>query len=295
MSLKFTGERMIPEFNQGDLVYLEHISRYFFARQIVKNKVVLDVACGSGYGSDYLLQAGAKKVIGVDISKEAIEYAKKKYKKKALQFIKSDVLKLPFPDHTFDIIVSYETVEHLRDHQKFIKEIKRVLKKTGVLLISTPNTKISPKDNIFHLKELNLRQFKKLLECFQNHKIFYQNNGLSNFILEAERKSSLIKEIAIKSTKIFDVKPQKSLLMIAVCSNVTLPSMTNTNALSDFHFGLSKEIGTLTKELQSRNEELQHGIASLNSELEQIHNSRKWVLLSCLSSWKAKIPILDRL
>ena len=72
--MRYTGERMIPEFNEGEEIYLEHITRYIFASQFIKDKIVLDIACGSGYGSDYLLKNGARKVIGVDISKETVEY-----------------------------------------------------------------------------------------------------------------------------------------------------------------------------------------------------------------------------
>ena len=78
--MKFTGERMIPDENRHDAIYAEHLNRYFFASHFVKNRTVLDIASGSGYGSEILQKAGARRVYGVDISEEAIEFGKELYK-----------------------------------------------------------------------------------------------------------------------------------------------------------------------------------------------------------------------
>ena len=87
MNVKFTGERLIPNLPELTFLYQEHIVRYLFASQFVRSKVVLDAACGTGYGSSLLLDKGAKKVIGVDISKDAIDYCNQNYKKENLEYL----------------------------------------------------------------------------------------------------------------------------------------------------------------------------------------------------------------
>lgn len=109
--LDFTGERMVPG-KADKATELQHINRYNFAKELVKDMRVLDVACGEGYGSNMLAET-AKEVIGVDISKEAIEQANEKYSKENLSFKVMDAEGLSFDDNYFDAIVSFETIEHL--------------------------------------------------------------------------------------------------------------------------------------------------------------------------------------
>jgi ubiquinone/menaquinone biosynthesis C-methylase UbiE len=114
----------------------EHMARYIWALPYVKNKRVLDVACGTGYGSRTLGQV-AKSVVGVDISEICIQKAREEYPE-GLFYI-SDAEKLPFEDASFDVAISFETIEHLRDRKKFLLEIHRILCKEGLLILSTPN------------------------------------------------------------------------------------------------------------------------------------------------------------
>jgi len=120
-------------------LWQQHINRYIFAAGFARDKVVLDVACGAGYGSDYLIKMGAKKVVGGDISEDAIEYARAQYKSNDLQFVRLNAVKLPFSRDCFDAIVSFETIEHLKEYENFLFECKRVLKDKGLFICSTPN------------------------------------------------------------------------------------------------------------------------------------------------------------
>jgi ubiquinone/menaquinone biosynthesis C-methylase UbiE len=128
--MEFTGERFLSNISQFEISY-EHWHRYLYASNFVKNRVVLDIACGEGYGS-YLLSKQAKSVVGVDIDSMTIEYAKNNYITSNLSFITGSASKIPISDHhCFDIIVSFETIEHLseEDQFEFLSEIKRLLKK----------------------------------------------------------------------------------------------------------------------------------------------------------------------
>lgn len=98
--MKFTGERIVPDIPEWEHLYFEHLYRYIFAKEFIKDKVVLDVACGTGYGTEFLNENKAKIVIGADISFETISYAKKFFFN-AL-YLQSDAIKLPFKDNIFD-------------------------------------------------------------------------------------------------------------------------------------------------------------------------------------------------
>ena len=135
--MEFTGERIIPGIPEWEHLYLEHFYRYLFAKEFIKDKIVLDIASGTGYGSGFLKDNKAKIVIGADIDFEAVSYSRKNFHN--AHYLQSDAIHLPFRNNFFDVVVSFETIEHLREYQKFLYEIKRVLKKTGVLIISSPN------------------------------------------------------------------------------------------------------------------------------------------------------------
>lgn len=165
--MKFTGERCIPGII--DRVSEEqHFSRYKFASQFVKNKKVLDFGCGSGYGSA-LLAGAAAHVTGVDISQEAIDHARDHYQKENNKFFTADVVdaKLLESD-SFDVVVSFEVIEHLPDRGRYLREACRLLKPGGVFIVSTPNKKYSSPglekpSNPYHVIEFYLKDFKDLL------------------------------------------------------------------------------------------------------------------------------------
>jgi O-antigen biosynthesis protein len=179
MGLEFTGERYVPELLSGKISY-EHWHRYLFAKELCKGKKVLDVACGEGYGSAYLASVAAT-VVGVDVSETTVEHAINTYSMENLSFINSSASQLPFNDNEQEVIVCYETIEHLDslDQESFMKEAKRILKDDGILLISTPNKLIYSDEpayaNPYHLKEFYEEEFRTFLgNYFSDIKIFYQ-------------------------------------------------------------------------------------------------------------------------
>ncbi len=137
LSKDFLGERLVPEVETGTVQYFDHIRRYLFAQQFVCRKRVLDIACGTGYGSDILRRGRAAAVFSADISAEAVHYAADRWPDARL--LRADALNLPLPSAAFDVIVSFETVEHLPDPRRFLIEARRVLKGGGMLILSTPN------------------------------------------------------------------------------------------------------------------------------------------------------------
>ena len=179
-----TGERL-TEFALH-VITLEHLHRYAIAIELAKNKSVLDIACGEGYGS-HLLAAHSATVTGIDIDAETIEAAKIKYKHPHLNFLTADVQNIPLADASFDVAISFETLEHITDHDKMVAGLKRVLKPGGILLISTPD-KLYYSDkpnyhNSFHKKELYKAEFEMLLrQYFKNVQLLSQTSGLVSLI-----------------------------------------------------------------------------------------------------------------
>jgi SAM-dependent methyltransferase len=142
LSRGFLDERLVPELEADTVQYFDHLRRYLFAQQYVNGRRVLDIACGTGYGGDMLLRGGAVQVIGADISGAALRYAVQR-RSALIRFMQADAAQLPLPDHTVDVIVSFETLEHLAAPEAFLAEAKRVLRPDGCLIISTPNRAVT--------------------------------------------------------------------------------------------------------------------------------------------------------
>jgi ubiquinone/menaquinone biosynthesis C-methylase UbiE len=179
-SIADTGERMVPAHHKGHLVYGEHIVRYQAATELVKGKVVLDIASGSGYGTRLLAET-AKKVYGVDLDDDALAYAKKNYAASNVVFKKGDGVKIPLQDNAVDVVVTFETIEHIEDYTTFMKEVKRVLKDDGLLVLSTPNDVEFPETNHFHVHEFEQKELERLVKkFFANTSSYYQGTWLYN-------------------------------------------------------------------------------------------------------------------
>jgi SAM-dependent methyltransferase len=175
-ALEFTGERFTPECVRE--IFYEHWHRYAWARGLVGGLDVLDCACGEGYGSRLLADTAAS-VTGVDVSAEAIGHARRRYTDDRLEFVEGDALALPCDDDRFDAVVSFETLEHLAEHDELLAEFRRVLRPGGFLALSSPDRKTYSDDtgfvNEFHVRELYRDELEALLgRHFPNYRLFGQ-------------------------------------------------------------------------------------------------------------------------
>ena len=174
--LEFTGERIVPG-KTAEALFHEHEERYVFAGQYVSGKDVLDVACGTGVGTAFLRAAGARRVWGLDIDGDAIAFAKARYLE--CEFLQCDATYLCLPDNSVDVVVSFETLEHLNNQREFLMECRRVLRPGGTLVCSTPNLAISrwSASNPFHFREFYPTEFRELLASdFASVELFGQRN-----------------------------------------------------------------------------------------------------------------------
>jgi len=162
--MRFSGERLTSAI--GGQVEIEHLHRYFVARDLCRGRDVLDVACGEGYGSALLAQV-ARSVTGLDYDGPAVSHARQAFAADALFFAQGDATRLPFKDASFDAVVSFETIEHFAAHDAFLAEIRRVLRPGGLLVASSPDRDFysgpGSQPNPFHVRELNRAEFCALL------------------------------------------------------------------------------------------------------------------------------------
>ncbi len=156
-------ERIVPDETEPGIVAI-HLKRYAFAEPWCRGREVLDVACGVGYGSARLAETAAR-VVGGDVSEEAIGYAERRYGGPNVEFRVLDAAALPFPAGSFDVVCSFETIEHLPDRDAYLDEVARVLRPDGVFLVSTPRSDSTTErpDNPFHTVEYSSEDFERLL------------------------------------------------------------------------------------------------------------------------------------
>jgi SAM-dependent methyltransferase/GT2 family glycosyltransferase len=163
-TLPFTGERLTSALT-GE-TEIEHLHRYLYARGLCRDKDVLDVASGEGYGSALLAQV-ATSVVGVEIAEEAVQHARRSYHRDNLRFVQGDARKMEIPSESVDVVVSFETIEHFVEQEEFLKEVRRVLRPGGLFVVSTPDRdNYSPAEfpaNPYHALELTYDEFDTIL------------------------------------------------------------------------------------------------------------------------------------
>lgn len=164
------NERLIPGRADWRHYGLQHLQRYQFALERVRDHRVLDLACGVGYGSFVLSQAAAS-CLGIDLSPEAIALAQDSYRRTNLSYRVGDATAPLAADGSFDAVVSFETIEHLRDPRAFLANMHRLLAPRGLLLVSAPNTlqfsrAPRPRPNEFHLSEPDYTEFVGWLDSW---------------------------------------------------------------------------------------------------------------------------------
>ena len=228
--MDFTGERYVPEVH-GD-IELEHVHRYLQACEIAEGKIVLDIASGEGYGS-MMLARRADKVTGVDISIEAIKHARKSYKKENLEFMVGSCIDIPLPDASVDLVVSFETIEHLAEHAKMMQEIKRVLRPNGILLISSPDKYTysieTGYSNPYHVKELYQHEFKQLLaNYFKNTAYFGQRIVYGSSIFSELLPAPILSYLQEDGHIIATPGITRAIYSIALASDSQLPKIASS-------------------------------------------------------------------
>lgn len=275
--LLWTGERYVPEFKGN--IQLEHLHRYILACEFVKDKVVLDIACGEGYGSAMLLSL-AKQVVGVDISEETINHARNKYQKNNIKFKVGSCAEIPLKDSSVDMVVSFETIEHHSQHEAMMSEVKRVLKPSGAIIISSPDkhtySDLRSYDNQYHVKELYYDEFKNLLKAnFNNVVIYGQRIVYGSGIFPEDSKGRMftynLKEMGLDAVQQARFKGiARPLYFIALASDSELPSAIGS--MLEQPLTESEPFVNLSKTIAKKDQATAH----YREELYSVYTSRSW-------------------
>ena len=261
---EFTGERVIPGQVEPDL-WNEHMARYHFASRLARQKRVLDVACGAGYGAAELAQA-ARSVTGIDVALEAAQYADGHYHRANTRFLAASAEALPFRDASFDLIVAFEVIEHLQDYKALLHEARRLITPAGQLIVSTPNklyyqeSRAQSGPNPYHVHEFEFEEFRQLLQAVFPHVLLFFQNHTSSVTFQPESAAHSFEVRAEAGA----AAPAESHFFLAVCAAapqmgaptfVFLPATANTLREREQHIRLlEQELATksawLTKSLE---------------------------------------------
>ncbi len=173
--LLHSGER--PGYGEG-FAYDEarHLAAYRYARELAVDRQVLDAGCGEGFGT-VLLAETARRVTGIDYSRDAVKAAAEKYRRPNLDFRQLDVYQLPGLDLRFDLITNFQVLEHLADPVQFLTAVRSALKPGGILMLTTPNRLTSVSENPYHLHEYVADELLGLLRPLFGHVDLYSMMG----------------------------------------------------------------------------------------------------------------------
>ncbi len=302
--LEDTGERMIPEQHKGALIYGEHLTRYLCTEKIIKDKIVLDIASGSGYGSN-IMAKHAKKVYGVDVAKDAVTYAQKHYSGSNIEFRVGDGEKIPLEDNSVDVVVTFETIEHIKNYKKFLDEVKRVLKSDGIAIVSTPNDLEFAEGNHFHLHEFQYQELHDMLKKdFTYIDSYYQGTWKYVALGDAEL---LTREGAFEAHTLnfAPMNPNQYLYFFLVCSNKEITEKIEPIAALSAHYSdrqqqelyqekvnvekSLEELRALHDKLANDYTDKKNTITVLETEIGNIKNSRAYKLVLKGRKIKSKI------
>jgi len=230
--LTWTGERLTSE--AGGQVEIEHLHRYLLARDHCRGLDVLDVAAGEGYGTALLAQV-ARSATGVEISSEAAAHAAREYVRPNLRYLQGDARKIPVGDASIDVVVSFETVEHLFEQDVFLSEIKRVLRPGGRLVMSSPNSEAySPpgsEANPYHVRELSRLEFVDLVGRHFGHvRLLAQRPMLGSVLVSDGDQAGATVTVERRGATHFERSNglAQALYFLAVASDAPLEPLSNS-------------------------------------------------------------------
>jgi len=245
-SMEFTGERYVPSVS-GE-IETEHVARYVFASTLCADKRVLDIASGEGYGSAMLAQV-ASEVVGVDIDPASVDHANRNYAREGLSFEVGSCEQIPAKRDSFDVVVSFETIEHIEDHARFLREVRRVLRPGGVFLCSTPDTTVylagQPK-NPFHKRELTGDEFESLLSKKFEHAAFFGQRLVSGSVIvrDENARTEVVRTADGRAYQRAGAR-EGATYRIGVCTDGRLPRIPD-QILSDARFSIGM-VSSLTE------------------------------------------------
>ncbi len=311
--MKFTGERVIPNIPEEKSLWQEHLARYKLAFHLIgENQQVLDLGCGTGYGSTELAQGQGRKVVGLDVSAEAVAYSAAHYSAPSLSFCQANVCALPFPDAHFKAVISFEVIEHLDNPTLYLAQMRRVTKESGFCIISTPDREVySPNMdkpwNPFHVSEYSMPEFIELLQQTFPWVIIVKQYHFDGYFMNSVYNAEMGKKV-YSFQLLTNNETAKAPYMIATCTSnyetyLRLQQLIQLSPAIYGDLGRYGEIVSLRGDvnnlkfhinvLESQIEELKLNLEALNQHLQNVKNGRIMRLLNWVSRFIEKIDNLN--
>jgi ubiquinone/menaquinone biosynthesis C-methylase UbiE len=255
-------ERFVRDQMQGQLIEAEHLSRYWWASDIVRGKRVLDAGCGTGYGCLIFAEAGAREVVGVDVASDVLD-AVAGTMPDSVHLEEGDVRQLPFGDASFAAVSCFEVLEHIEDPELALDEFVRVLSDDGVLVVSSPNRAVYPRGNPHHVHEFLPEELRATLATrFAHVQLFRQQNwitsavfGDADFVSDSEER---IEPVAVR--KLAGAEPGAEVYTLALASNEGLTGLPAQAVLTR-----AVDLRDLVTELERH----RRNVAALEQEIER--------------------------
>ena len=286
--MECTGESYLPEFDRDWT--LEHLHRYLLACELAAGKTVLDIACGDGYGSAMLARHAAQ-VTGVDIDTPTVERARGKYVADNLRFLQGSATDIPLDDDSVDLVISFETIEHLMEQDRMLYEIRRVLRPEGFLLISSPDkheySDVPGYHNEFHLKELYRQEFEALLQKhFSRHALLGQRVVFGSLIASAETRPFLSWSKVEEQGRTEGLA--HAVYHIAVAGDGPLPPLPSSLFRAPLeHSDHVRQLEAALHYTQECLDAREHELEDARTMLSSLVNSRSWKLTAPLRALAA--------
>lgn len=262
--IDWTGERCVPWTDDVQVVY-EHYHRYALAARFVRGKRVLDLACGEGYGAALLAAEGAE-VVGVDIDPTTVEHARHNYGSRDVSFRVGSITdpELLADAKPFDVIVCFEAIEHVKDHDAVVSLVKSRLVQGGLFLSSTPDMAVYShehgNDNPYHVKELTAKQYETLLEgAFRHVAVLKQNVTVGSLLTPADHGDP---DTAIEGVRLQTIEGRDGewavrqgvphTYLLGIASDKHLPNLPAAALLTDADLTLIRRGGDVTPIIEQR-------------------------------------------
>jgi GT2 family glycosyltransferase/glycosyltransferase involved in cell wall biosynthesis/SAM-dependent methyltransferase len=282
--IDWTGERCVPWAPDVQVVY-EHFHRYMWAAGLVEGRRVLDLGSGEGFGAA-LLSESAAHVVGVDVDELTVEHSRLNYASPNLEFEVGTAVDLSaFEDGSFGAVVAFEIIEHVREHERVLAEVVRVLGDDGILVISTPDRRMYERarsePNPFHERELALEEFLELLGASFPHVASWGQRTITGSHLnpltpDAEGKGGGASEFFIERAgdEWRVAGAPAALYCVAIASKAPLPAVAASSTLGDCGLELvrakERDTAAALAEQQGIEAERDEYSAALEREMERL-------------------------